>query len=57
MVPTTTGHGTAAMAGAPLKASVDPVTGEILETPELRSEGLAQLRAAIAADQAKAGCE
>jgi hypothetical protein len=37
----------------PLKATVDAVTGEILETPELRIEGLAQLRAAIAADQAK----
>ena len=39
---------------APLKAPVDPLTGEILETPELRAEGLAQLRAAIAADQAQA---
>ena len=33
----------------PLKARVDPVTGEVLETEELRMEGLAQLRRAIAA--------
>jgi hypothetical protein len=37
-----------------LKAGVDPVTGEVQETPELRTAGLQQLRAAIAADQAKA---
>lgn len=32
-----------------LKAELDPVTGEILETEELRKEGLAQLRAAVSA--------
>lgn len=38
---------------APLKASLDAVTGEILETPELRAEGLRQLRELIRAEQTK----
>ena len=33
---------------SPLKAEVDPVSGRIMETPELRAEGLKQLREAIA---------
>ena len=36
----------------PLKAEVHAVTGEVLESEELRAAGLSQLRAAIAAAQA-----
>lgn len=38
---------------SPLCAEVHAVTGEVLESPELRAEGLRQLRVAIAAAQAK----
>jgi hypothetical protein len=42
------------MASAPaLKCELDPTTGEIIEDEALRAEGLAQLRRAIAAAQAK----
>lgn len=37
----------------PLVAEVHEVTGKILETPELREQGLAAFRALIAAAQAK----
>ena len=33
-------------------ADVDPVTGRVLETPELRTAGLAELRRLMAADVA-----
>ena len=37
----------------PIVAQLDAVTGAILETPELRAQGLAAFRALIAAEQAK----
>lgn len=40
-------------AAPPLKASLDERTGEVLETEELRTEGLRQLRVAIAAHASK----
>jgi hypothetical protein len=42
-----------AAAAAPLKAALDERTGEVLETEELRAEGLRQLRVAIASHASK----